>query len=159
MQTSLHAILLLVSVPAAGLVSWRFAAMPLGVKAWTLRVMLALATLIAVAWFSTGFFKCLCGTDNNPFLQGLIPGLEAAAIVVCVSGWRIRIAAVAILYVLAVALSWHFHELLFPENKSSVVAAYTGATDELFVMCGKQSEARELWHSSFTGLHACVPRR
>jgi hypothetical protein len=159
METSVHAILLLASVPAAAWVSWKFAELPVGIRAWMLRAMLSLLTLAAVVWLSTGFFQCLCGKDNNPFLQGLIPGFGAAAVVGCVSRWGVRFAAVAGLYVLALGLSWHFHQVLFPKHGPGVIPAYTGATDEMSALCGKDGEARQLWHSYLTGLHACKPTR
>jgi hypothetical protein len=157
METSVHAVLLVVSVPAAVWVSWKFAALPVGLKAWTLRAMLSLVTLAAVALLSTAFFACLCGKDNNPFLQGVIPGFGAAVVVCCVSRWGIRLAAVVPLYLLALGLSWHFHEVLFARPERGAIRTYTGATDELFVLCGKDREARQLWHSSLTGLYACKP--
>lgn len=148
MEGNIHAALLLSTVVIGAVLCWRYRGMPS--RRWQigLRVLAAPVVLVAVWAGSAGMFQCMCGPGNNPTIQGLLPAFMAAAATIVVRDWKPRLAAIALLFVLAYGLSWQFHSLVLPESREN--QRYTG--DAMF-----DERPAEFWHTQLTGLYRYIP--
>lgn len=126
------------------LVLWRFG----NIK--SKQILLALlGSLIAVIVISIGvFYKC--GAENNPSLQVSLPVFCILLILLFVDRKKIAYSASLILFLLGLALSRHFHYLIFTAGSYSGSANSFSCAD--IKPTGKEITIKK-WHTSFTGLY------
>ena len=150
MEGNIHAWLLLSTIPIGAVLCWFYKGMPARRWHFALRILAASVVVVAVWMGSAGMFQCLCGPGNNPTIQGWLPGIMAAVATVVIRNWRPRLATIALMLAMGYGLSWQFHKLVLPEDRTNQF--YTGAD-----MFEENPPEAKFWHTHVTGLFRLMP--